>query len=221
MKQLIKINPQKLGLFIIQNYSKSRVAVRHALDELLKYHLQYKVKCEDGHFIDNSLQPRKDVVMQMVDDLNKLVKETINLGDNMNIETWYKFTACVSEWENAQMKDDAGSETQQATKPKPGNVSKNHTFIDCMICGQKEKNPLLLKFHKMIDGRKGRAVAMIIYAGIQAGVIVRPTYKQVMNEFDDIGNRSGYNKYVGGGKILFSEDEIEPIIENLMATSSH
>jgi hypothetical protein len=138
MKQLIKINPLKLGLFFNHTYGKDRVTVRHALDELLEYHLQYKVKCNDGHYIDNSLQPRKDVVMKMVDDLNEFVKETIKLGDNMSNETWYKFTACVSEWENAQMKDDAGGEAQQVTKPKTRlpnklNTPKAKTIFDRAI----------------------------------------------------------------------------------------
>lgn len=56
MKTIV-INTLKIQLFFNHTYGKDRVTVRHALDELLEYHLQYKVKCIDGHYIDNSLQP--------------------------------------------------------------------------------------------------------------------------------------------------------------------
>jgi hypothetical protein len=64
------------------------------------------------------------------------------------------------------------------------------------------------KLHKLLAGKKGKDAALIICAAIKKGVITRPTFSEVRNEFGNIGNKSGYNKYMQS----FNDEELEPIM---------
>ena len=72
------------------------------------------------------------------------------------------------------------------------------------------KERTLKILHRLIDGRKGKDVALAIIACQSKGLITTPTFKQVHDEFGDIGHRSGYSKYVNNKK-AFTEDEIKNI----------
>ena len=63
------------------------------------------------------------------------------------------------------------------------------------------------KLHTLIDGKKGKDFALYIRACVDLGKITKPTYKQVAEEFGDIGHKSGYNKYMNGQ--LYSYEEIK------------
>ena len=68
--------------------------------------------------------------------------------------------------------------------------------------------------HRLIDGKIGKDVAIIIGALIDQGVILKPTFKQVENEFGNIGNRSGYNRYINIYKNYITEDERKNIAKD-------
>lgn len=55
---------------------------------------------------------------------------------------------------------------------------------------------ILAKMHSLIDGKIGKDVALVIYAAMIKGKITKPTASQVQAEFGDIGNVSGYNKFM-------------------------
>lgn len=85
------------------------------------------------------------------------------------------------------------------------------TLRDKMICENADE--MLLKLHQLMNGRKGRDVALFITASIKGGIMTKPTFRQVADEFGDIGNPSGYNRYMGSK--LFSDMEIEAAIKKL------
>lgn len=72
-----------------------------------------------------------------------------------------------------------------------------------------DKGELLALLHKLIDGRKGKFVAIVIKVCCDCGIMVKPTYTQVKKEFGDIGDKSGYNAYMNDGKV--KEDEKKPV----------
>ena len=73
-----------------------------------------------------------------------------------------------------------------------------------------DKGELLALLHKLIDGRKGKFVAIVIKVCCDYGIMMaKPTYTQVKKEFGDIGDKSGYNAYMTDGKI--KEDEKKPV----------
>lgn len=82
------------------------------------------------------------------------------------------------------------------------------TFKDKMI--DDADGSKLEKLHKAIDGKKGKFVALAIKAGVKIGRLDKPSYTQVRNEFGDIGNKSGFNRYMN--QYVFTDEEIEGAI---------
>ena len=87
---------------------------------------------------------------------------------------------------------------------------KDVSFKDCLLVDDKDE--LLKLLHNLIDGKKGKFVAKVIKVCCDNGLMEKPTFTQVMDEFGDIGNKSGYNKYVA---YRFDSDEKKPIVEAL------
>lgn len=96
-----------------------------------------------------------------------------------------------------------GEETSQqeavkepvALKPKPLDGRKPKPFADCLLEPNKQQH--LIYLHKLFDSRKvGKDAVLIIKASMELGWITKPTFSQVQNEFGNVGNKSGYNKYM-------------------------
>lgn len=82
-----------------------------------------------------------------------------------------------------------------ALKPKPLDGRKPKPFTDCLL--EPDKQQHLIHLHELFDGRKiGKDAALIIKASMELGWITKPTFSQVQNEFGNVGNKSGYNKYM-------------------------
>ena len=100
---------------------------------------------------------------------------------------------------------------QQENKEKGDVVSKGLrevSFEDNLLV--EDKGGLLASLHKLIDGRKGKSVAIVIKVCCDYGIMMaKPTYTQVKKEFGDIGVKSGYDAYMVDGKI--KEDEKKPV----------
>jgi hypothetical protein len=79
-------------------------------------------------------------------------------------------------------------------------------FSDCLLEPDKEQH--LKQIHRIAGGKQGKSIALIITACIKLGWITKPTFSQIENEFGNIGNRSGYNKYVNNTS-NFTDDEIK------------
>ncbi len=73
----------------------------------------------------------------------------------------------------------------------------------------------LQKLHLLIDGRKGKAVSLVILASIKKGwLIEKPTFTQVKDEFGDIGTQQGFANYLDENK--FTKEELEGAINSLV-----
>lgn len=101
--------------------------------------------------------------------------------------------------------------TELHDKAPKGKGRPKGTLKDKMICEDADK--VLSKLHQLMNNRKGKEAALIITACIKAGIMTRPTFKQVSDEFGDIGNQSGYNKSMR--ERPFTDMEIEAIIMKL------
>lgn len=62
--------------------------------------------------------------------------------------------------------------------------------------------------HQLIDGKKGKAVALAIYCAAQLGLITQTDYNAVSEEFGDIGSRQNYYKYLSNPQ-RFTPIEVE------------
>lgn len=79
----------------------------------------------------------------------------------------------------------------------------------------------LTALHDAMDGRKGKAAVIVIKAAIRLGwIIKRPTATAVQKEFGDIGNVSGYNKYMSENDRQITDEEIagaKQMLENMIS----
>lgn len=67
-------------------------------------------------------------------------------------------------------------------------------FRDLLLCD--DKDMFMQKLHNLIDGRKGKIVALFIRVCVEDGKISKPDFSEVEKEFGNIGARSGFNKYM-------------------------
>lgn len=88
-------------------------------------------------------------------------------------------------------------------------IKKN--FRDCILID--DKDGLLKVLHRLIDGKIGKFVTEVIWCCLDKGLIKKPTFPQVQEEFGNIGNKTGYHKYMA--TLMFSPEEIAPIQELL------
>lgn len=93
------------------------------------------------------------------------------------------------------------SKQSKQAKPKRGRPVK--PLADVMLndnTGEKLK-----KLHTLIDGKKGKSLALIIMACVKQGYMTKPTYQQLANEFGDIGSRQAYTNYSDENRFTASE----------------
>lgn len=83
-------------------------------------------------------------------------------------------------------------------------------FIQNIFGDMHEKEKILKILHSLIDGKRGKGVAMVIHAACTAKIIQQPTFKQVENESGNIGNVSGYNRYMRDTHV-YTERELDAI----------
>lgn len=84
-------------------------------------------------------------------------------------------------------------------------------FVTCVVDPDRSRE-LIKRLHTLIDGRRGKDVAMVVRAAMKEGLISRPTYSQMVEEFGDIGNRSGFHRYLGYD---YFDSELQPLCRAL------
>jgi len=89
-------------------------------------------------------------------------------------------------------------------KSARGKGRPKETLQDKVVGGDTK---LIEKLHSLIDGKRGKDVALYIVACMKLGKLTRPTYTQIVNEFGDIGSKAGYNRYLDEKK--FTTIELE------------
>lgn len=147
--------------------------------------------------------------LQPVDDTTSKVDECNTFF--FNYSKWQYLKSLFKEPEPQQKSNekttvDLNSPSELNTK-KPALTTKGRkkiTFKDCIVKEKKEEILSCLK--NVLSGEKGKYVALIIRTCIKEGLIKKPTFSCVENEFGEIGYRSGYNKYMDE-KYEFTGDE--------------
>ena len=94
------------------------------------------------------------------------------------------------------------SKQPKQAKPKRGRPVK--TLADIML--NDDAGEKLKKLHTLVDGKKGKDLALIILACVKQGYMTKPTYQQLANEFGDVGSRQAYTNY--SNEIKFTKSEI-------------
>ena len=83
-------------------------------------------------------------------------------------------------------------------------------FVSLLIGDEEECNRTLIRLRTLIDGRKGKNVAMAIQACVEAGMMFEPTFPQVKSYFPNIGAPQGYSPHYG----TFKGKDFDALVES-------
>ena len=97
----------------------------------------------------------------------------------------------------------------ESCQPTPKKKSKSIKSL--MLVQEEQKESLVNTLHSLIDGRKGKDVALVILVCVQHGLMKKPEHSLMKQTFGDIGAKSGYNLYYSKGLSAFSHEEIKGI----------
>lgn len=167
----------------------------------------------------------KSEIGKAVQSMNKMINESQREGAIMlNISEVYVFNkeriralkALKEELlgRNAMDLQQDRPKQQQKGQPARGKGRPKETLKDRMI--NDADGSKLQKIHKVMDGKKGKDVALIILACMQIGWMLKPTSTQVKEEFGDIGALQGFNDYINNSEEKFAKCEIKGVINSLL-----
>lgn len=112
--------------------------------------------------------------------------------------------------------EDEYSEPQQiVSSRKSPKTTRNTDFLKRLIGDDETQQRTLQKLRRLIEGKKGKYVAMVIQCAITSKLISKPTYPELKKEFKLGGSAQAYNKSTD---IKFDPKETAPIIEYLKST---
>lgn len=100
------------------------------------------------------------------------------------------------------------NDPQRAKGGRPTNIS-----FETLIM-QQNKEKVLKRLHDLVDGHKGRRVALVMRVCVKLGIISHPTWTPIEHEFKNIGKSKGFYKYFNGG-YTFQSDEVTGMIRQL------
>lgn len=185
-------------------------AMRYNIDVLFSLFddLDNYFACYDEDYINYDINPLFDV--------EKCKSKLWSLRANLNITikgvTERLFKLCSACKYNMPVDFMRSANTFRLTDVCTNKGGEEGCIKDYLIV--KDKETLLKKMHEYLDvqGRKGKAAALLVSACMELGLTERIPYNAMKKEFSDIGNRPGYNNQLNK---QFSDKEKQPIKEFL------
>ena len=77
----------------------------------------------------------------------------------------------------------------------PSRIAATNEIKSCLLVSTDNQDELLKKLHQLIDGNKGKRVALVVRLCVDLGLMSKPTFGVLAKEFPKIGNKAGYNRY--------------------------
>lgn len=124
-----------------------------------------------------------------------------------------RFLHDLPEMDFAAIGPDAQEQLKPEVKPeKKGRGKPRKSFAE-FIVDQTKVDTVTAELKSLIGDKKGSDAYIILAAAVKAGIITRPSYNAVEEEFGHLGASSGFNaKMADRG---FTAAELKPIIEQL------
>ena len=168
--------------------------------------------------LDKSIS--EDEIDKKVMDLNKvlldwfkIVGHTLHTTYSMIEEAQSILEAnddiCESDIADVDIMNVVSSENiAKAGRPK-GKVVKS--FQECFLVADQDREETMRTLESMLDGKRGKDLALIILGCIKAGKISKPSFAQLKQAgFKVVGNESGYNRFMRENW-RFKDSEIDEI----------
>ena len=80
-----------------------------------------------------------------------------------------------------------------------------------LLDNPEQEQKLIDVVHKLIDGKKGKHVALVVLVCEKHGLMNKPTHRDLTSIFGDIGTKSGYNHYYSKGLSSYTTEQIQGI----------
>ena len=91
------------------------------------------------------------------------------------------------------------------------------TIMELMLLDDEEqKQRLLATLHKLVDGKKGKHVALVFLICEKCGLMNKPTHNILTSIFGDIGAKSGYNNYYSKGLSYYKQEQIKGVETHIL-----
>lgn len=123
------------------------------------------------------------------------------------------------------LKQRNGNATERP-EPQPSPTSGNaddvtppdtSTIMELMLLDDEEqKQRLLATLHKLVDGKKGKHVALVFLICEKCGLMNKPTHNILTSIFGDIGTKSGYNNYYSKGLSYYKQEQIKGVETHIL-----
>lgn len=189
-------NKGNLGLLV--DYLKTEFHAKHDIDpqiQKLRELLESATIIADKVSLDGSLSA-------------DLRLNFINLG--------YKCSDWI-DWIDRYFPPEQSKQEQNNEKP----VKQDEDLTSYLLVQADKQDELLKKLHLLIDGKKGKSVALVIHLCVELGLMSKkPTFGVLTAEFGNIGNASGFNSYYGKYETSYTKEEkdglkrhFEPFLE--------
>lgn len=151
-----------------------------------------------GDFID---YVKGSCVREVIDELDKemleycrayseliSVDQKFDVSEEADKETLFRILHSIVEW-SEWIKKLSGFYNQDT----PERAKTDRDIRSCLLVQDDKKDDLLKELHLLIDGQKGKFVAIVIHVCVEMGLMGKPTFGVLKAEFGNIGNPSGFN----------------------------
>ena len=113
--------------------------------------------------------------------------------------------------------DGIGPDTQEQPAPSPKQGKKGRgkprKSFSSFVVDQSKADTVVAELKTLIGSKTGNDAYIILAAAVKAGILTRPSYNSVEEEFGHLGASSGFNKLLS--QIDAMEKELKPLAEKL------
>lgn len=124
-----------------------------------------------------------------------------------------RFLHDLPDMDFAEIGPDAQGEQAPKAKPAKKGRGKPRKAFSEFVVDQTKKTDVIDGLKGLIGEKTGSDAYIILAAAVKAGVITRPSYNAVEEEFGHLGASSGFNAKMA--KIGLADDDLKPLIDQL------
>ena len=180
----------------------------------------------DGAYNDMSFYDFVNIVI-INDESNDVAIRRLNyLKSQCTDEERTVLDKMLNELEHPKSSESSAAKPAKPTEPQPSPSSGNaddvtppdtSTIMELMLLDDEEqKQRLLATLHKLVDGKRGKHVALVFLICEKNGLMNKPTHNILTSIFGDIGSKSGYNNYYSKGLSYYTQEQIKGVETHIL-----
>ncbi len=124
-----------------------------------------------------------------------------------------RFLHDLPEMDFAEIGPDAQPHPATSAKAEKKGRGKPRKAFSSFVVDQSKADTVVTELKTRIGDKTGNDAYIILAAAVKAGILTRPSYNAVEEEFGHLGASSGYNKLMS--QIDMMEKELKPLVEQL------